>query len=71
MTKQTKLLEALQRGDELTAAQISSRYGIPNPSATVNDLRNAGFTVHSTRRETKHGSVAKYHMNKTAARKRA
>ena len=71
MAKQNKLLEALQRGDELTAAQISSRYGIPNPSATVNDLRRAGFTVHSTRRDTKYGTVSKYHMNKSTSRKKA
>jgi hypothetical protein len=61
-TKQQRLLEALQRGEELTSAQITSRYNIPNPSATVNDLREAGHNVFSTRRETKNGIVSKYHM---------
>lgn len=61
-TKQNRLLEALQRGDELTAAQIRTRYNIANPSATVNDLREAGYTVFSSPRTTKNGVVSKYHM---------
>lgn len=61
-TKQNRLLEALQRGDELTNSQIRSRYNIANPSATVNDLREAGYNVLSSRRETKNGVVSKYHM---------
>lgn len=60
--KQTRLLEAFQRGDELTNAQIRTRYNIANPSATVNDLREAGHSVISSRRETKNGVVSKYHL---------
>lgn len=66
-TKQNRLLEALKRGEELTSNQIISRYNIANPSATVNDLREAGFTVFSSRRETKNGVVSKYHMNRKHA----
>ena len=67
MTKQQRLLEALQRGEELTSSQITSRYNIPNPSATVNDLREAGHRVFSSPRETKHGQISKYHMNRKRA----
>ena len=69
--KQTKLLTALSRGDELTSQQITARYGIPNPSAVVNDLRKSGYVVNSSKRDTKYGTTQKYHMGKTAARKRA
>lgn len=61
-SKQQRLLEALQRGEELTSTQITTRYNIPNPSATINDLREAGHSVFSSRRETKNGVVSKYHM---------
>ena len=67
MTKQQRLLEAFKRGEELTASQIISRYNISNPSATVNDLREAGHKVFSSRRETRHGLISKYHMNRKRA----
>lgn len=71
MVKQTRLLEALRKGDELTNGQIRSRFGIPNPSAVVNDIRRAGWTVNSDLKETKYGEVHKYYMSKTAARRKA
>lgn len=70
-SKQTKLLEALQNGAELTSSQITARFNIPNPSATVNDLRRAGWTVNSGQFDTKYGVTNKYYMSKSAARKRA
>lgn len=71
MTKQNRLLEALRKGDELTAPQIRTRFAIPNPSAVVNDLRRAGWAVNSDRKQTKYGEVQKYYMSKSAARRKA
>lgn len=55
MTKREKLLNALMEGDEPTAAQISSRFGIANPTATVSDLRRAGYAVYAN--ETNTGKI--------------
>lgn len=46
-TKSARLLEALQNGSELTAKQITQRFGIANPTATVSSLRlNGGFAIY-------------------------
>jgi predicted ArsR family transcriptional regulator len=47
VTKQNRLLEALRTGEQLTAAQISHRFGIKNPTATVSDLRFQGFAIYA------------------------
>lgn len=47
VTKQGRLLNALRKGEQLTAAQIKSRFGIANPTATVSDLRFSGFAVYA------------------------
>ena len=36
-TKQTRLIEAFQNGQELTAKQITQRFGVKNPTATISD----------------------------------
>lgn len=63
VTKQARLLEALQNGAELTAKQITQRFGIANPTATVSDLRFAGFTVYANKRTNKlGGTYTKYRL---------
>ena len=63
VTKQERLLEALRNGDELTAAQIKARFGIANPTATVSDLRYAGFAVYANRKTDTKGRVStKYRL---------
>lgn len=62
-TKQQALLEALQRGEQLTAKQITSRFGIANPTATVSDLRFAGFAVYANKRTNRRGETfTKYRL---------
>ena len=39
VTKQERLLEALQAGEQLTAKQIAARFSIANPTATVSTLQ--------------------------------
>jgi len=62
-TKSQALLEALQKGEQLTAKQISSRFGIANPTATVSDLRFAGYAVYANKRTNKRGETfTKYRL---------
>jgi predicted ArsR family transcriptional regulator len=67
-TKQTALLKALQNGEQLTAKQITSRFGIANPTATVSDLRiRGGFAVYANKRTNKRGETfTKYRLGTPA-----
>lgn len=56
-TKTGKLLTALQSGQAMTASQISKRFGIKNPTATVSQIRYAGFAVYTNKRKAGNGVV--------------
>ena len=57
-TKQGKLFKALVlEGETLSAAQISKRFSIKNPTATISDIRVAGNGVQVT--EYKHGKPSR------------
>jgi predicted ArsR family transcriptional regulator len=63
VTKQTRVLEALQSGEELTAKQISARFGIKNPTATISNIRLSGFAVYANKRTNKlGGTFTKYRL---------
>ena len=63
VTKQARLLEAFRNGEELTAKQIAARFGIANPTATVSDLRFAGFSVYANQHTDTKGRVStKYRL---------
>ena len=65
MTKQERLLEALQNGEQLTAKQITHRFGIANPTATVSDLRFGGYAIYANQRHAGNGTtVTKYEMGR-------
>lgn len=62
-TKSQLLLEALQKGEQLTAKQITHRFGIANPTATVSDLRFGGYAIYANKRTNKRGEVfTKYRL---------
>lgn len=62
-TKTDKVLSALQEGQELTAAQISARWGVGNPGSVVQALRFRGHSVYlNTRTDTKGRTTNKYRM---------
>ena len=52
MSKQAKFLASLQQGNELTAAQVTSRFGIKNVTATVSAMRSQGFCVYANSSKT-------------------
>jgi predicted ArsR family transcriptional regulator len=65
MTKQTRLLEALQNGEQLTAKQMKARFGIANPTATVSNLRFSGFAIYANQHtDTKGRVTTKYRIGR-------
>jgi predicted ArsR family transcriptional regulator len=65
VTKQNRLLEALQNGEQLTAKQIAARFGIANPTATISDLRFSGFAVYANKHVDTKGRVStKYRLGR-------
>lgn len=64
-TKQARVLMALQNGEQLTAKQIASRFGVKNPTATVSDLRFAGFAIYANQHtDTKGRTTTKYRLGR-------
>lgn len=49
MSKQAKFLESLKQGNELSAPQVASRFGIKNVTATVSALRAQGFCIYANK----------------------
>ena len=65
-TKQGKLFNALVlQGETLTASQISKRFSIKNPTATISDIRHAGFAIYGNKRVAGNGvQVTEYRHGK-------
>jgi predicted ArsR family transcriptional regulator len=68
-TKQGRLLQALKEGTQLTAKQITARFGIANPTATVSSLRYNGHAVYANRHtDTKGRVTTKYELGRPSRR---
>jgi len=62
-TKSQALIEALKKGEELTAKQITYRFGIANPTASVSALRFNGYAIYANKRTNKLGQTfTKYRL---------
>lgn len=61
-TKQGKLFKALVLDREvLTPAQITKRFGIKNPTATISDIRQRGYAIYANSRVAgNHATVTEY-----------
>ena len=46
VSKETKVLTALQNGAELTSKQIAARFGAGNPQAVIQALRFSGYPIY-------------------------
>ena len=68
-TKATKVIAALENGTELTAKQISARYGVKNVRALMSSLRMRGYPVYLNKRVSSFDGVTynKYRLG-TATR---
>ena len=51
-TIQDSVLTALKNGQELTSAQISSKFKAGNPQAVIQSLRFAGYPVYLNKTKT-------------------
>ena len=49
-SKTAKVIAALQNGAELTAKQISARYGVANVRALMSSIRMQGYSVYLNKR---------------------
>ena len=49
-TQATKVAVALETGAELTAKQISARYGVKNVRAVISRLRSEGYSIFLNKR---------------------
>lgn len=69
-TKQGKLFQALVlNGETLSASQISKRFSIKNPRATVSEIRYAGFPIYANQRTAGNGvKVTEYRHGKASRR---
>jgi hypothetical protein len=69
-TKQGKLFKALVLDREtLTPAQISKRFGIKNPTATISDIRQRGYAIYANSRTAGNGVQVTEYRHGEASRK--
>ena len=69
-TKQGKLFNALVlKGEILTASQIAKRFAIKNPTATISDIRHAGFAIYGNKRVAGNGVTVTEYSHGKASRK--
>jgi len=55
MSQATRVLNALMDGQQLTAKQITSRFGAKNPHAVIQNIRFSGFPVYLNERTNSKG----------------
>jgi len=69
-TKQGKLFQALVMNREtLSPAQISKRFGIKNPTATISDIRARGYAIYGNQRVAGNGVKVTEYRHGEASRK--
>lgn len=69
-TKTGKLFKALVLDREiLTPAQMSKRFGIKNPTATVSDIRQRGYAIYANSRTAGNGVTVTEYKYGEASRK--
>ena len=63
-TQTAKVAAALENGAELTAKQITSRYGVKNVRAVISRLRSEGYSIFLNKRTSTYDgeTYMKYRM---------
>ncbi len=65
MTKQSKLLASFQTGNALTAKQITAKFGLKDPVASVRNLREQGHCIYANTVKMHDGTQStKYRLGK-------
>jgi hypothetical protein len=63
MSKNSKLLNAFQRGEELTSKQIEARFDVSSGRSLVHSLREQGFPIYLNKRVNVKGQITnKYRL---------
>jgi hypothetical protein len=69
-TKQGKLFKALVLDREvLTPSQITKRFGIKNPTATISDIRQRGYAIYANTRVAGNNATVTEYKHGEASRK--
>ena len=69
-TKQGKLFQALVlKGETLSESEISKRFGIKNPTATISVIRQRGYAVYGKQRKAGNGVMVTEYRHGEASRK--
>ena len=65
-TKTGKVFNALVlKGEKLSGSQISKRFGVKNPTATISDIRSRGYAIYANTRKAGNGvQVTEYVIGK-------
>jgi predicted transcriptional regulator len=64
-----RVLESLIAGEQLTGKQISARFGVANPRATVSALRMKGYAIYLNKHKDTKGRVTfKYRLGAPSKR---
>ena len=64
-TQKAKLIRSFKNGSEFTAGQIASRFGVANPTATINSLRREGYAIYANEVTNSVGETyTKYRLGK-------
>ena len=69
-TKQGKLFKALVLDKEtMSASEISKRFGIKNPTATISDIRQRGYAIYGNTRKAGNGVMVTEYRHGEASRR--
>ena len=69
MSKINNVLHALKNGEELTAKQITSRYGIKNAHDAIYQLRSEGYSIYCNPHKDSKGRESNKYRLGTPSRK--
>lgn len=68
MSQKQILYRAMRRGEQIDPRKAWLKYGIYRVAARIHELREDGFPIITTRRETRNGAkIAIYSMRRKAA----
>jgi LEA14-like dessication related protein len=67
-TATSRVIEALESGQELTAKQIAARYKVSNPHNVIHTLRNQGYAIYLNSRTNSKGETTKKYRLGTPSR---
>lgn len=69
-TKTGRVFNALVlNGEKLSAAEISKRFGVKNPTATISTIRQRGYAIYANTRKAGNGVMVTEYKHGEASRR--